>query len=94
MTLWLIIIVAIIVIASSVFVVNLVIRAHRNQVSAGREDLVGKAAVVKIALEPQGVVFVEGERWAAVSEKGRVEPEEEVIITKVDRLKLRVIKKE
>ena len=94
MALWLIVIVAIIVITSSVFVVNLAIRAHRRQISAGREDLVGKAAVVKIALEPQGVVFVEGERWTAVSEKGRVESEEEVIITKVDRLKLRVIKKE
>ena len=68
------------------------IRAHRHQISAGREDLVGKTAVVKIALEPKGVVFVEGERWAAISEEGRVEPEEEVIITKVSGLKLWVAK--
>lgn len=90
---WLIIIVAIIVVAFTVFVVNRVIRAHQYQISAGREELVGKMAVVKIALEPKGVVFVEGERWAAVSEKGRVEPEEEVIITKVEGLKLWVTKK-
>lgn len=91
---WLIIIVAIFVVALTVFVVNRAIRAHRHQISAGREDLIGKTAVVKMALEPKGVVFVEGERWTAISEKGRVEPEEEVIVTKVDGLKLYVTKKE
>ena len=91
---WLIAIIAVVVIALVIFVVQLVIRAHRHQVSAGREDLIGKTAEVKIALEPKGVVFVEGERWTAVSEAGRVEAEEEVIITKVDGLKLWVSKKE
>jgi len=70
------------------------IRAHRRQASTGREDLIGKTAEVKVALEPKGVVFVEGERWTAISETGRVEPGEEVIITKVDSLKLRVTKKQ
>ncbi len=69
------------------------IRAHRRRVSAGREELIGRTAEVKIALEPKGMVFVEGERWAAVSESGRVEPGEEVIITRVDSLKLYVTKK-
>ena len=93
--LWLIIIAAIIIIVVfSVFVVIWVIRAHRRQVSAGKEDLVGKTAVVDIALEPKGVVFVEGERWTAISDSGRMEPEEEVIITKVEGLKLRVTRKE
>ena len=69
------------------------IRAHRRQISAGREELIGKTAEVKVALEPKGVVFIQGERWAAISEKGRVEPGEEVIITKVDGLKLYVTKK-
>ena len=70
------------------------IRAHRQRIFAGREDLVGKTAEVKIALKPKGVVFVEGERWTAISEAGRAEPGEEVIITKVDGLKLWVTKKE
>lgn len=88
---WLIVIVVVIV-ALSAYVVNRIIRAHHHQVSAGREELVGKTAIVKIALEPKGVVFVEGERWTAISETGRVEPEEEVIITRVDGLKLYVTK--
>ena len=90
---WLIVIVVVIV-AFSAFVINRAIRAHHHQVSAGREELVGKTAVVKVALEPKGVVFVEGERWTAISETGRVEPEEEVTITRVDGLKLYVTKEE
>jgi len=69
------------------------IRAHRKRVSAGREELVGKTAEVKVALNPRGTVFIEGERWTAISETGRVKPGEEVIITKVDGLKLYVTKK-
>jgi len=70
------------------------IRAHRRQISAGREELIGKIAEVKVALDPKGIVFVEGERWTAISETGRVEPGEEVIISKVDSLKLYVTKKQ
>ncbi len=91
---WLIAIVAICIIAFLAFVVNRGIRAHRRQASAGREDLIGKIAEVKIALKPKGVVFIQGERWTAISETGLMKPEEEVIITKVDGLKLYVIKKQ
>ena len=90
---WLIVIVAIVVVVFIVFVIIWSIRAHQRKVSAGKEELVGRTAVVEIALEPKGVVLVEGERWTAIAEEGRVEPEEEVIITKVDGLKLRVTKK-
>ena len=90
---WLIVL-GIILVVFTVFTVIWVIRAHQRQVAAGREDLIGKTAVVDIALEPKGVVLVEGERWTAISDKGRVEPEEEVIITRVEGLKLRVTKKE
>ena len=91
---WLIAVVAICIIAFVALVINRGIRAHRRQASAGREDLVGKTAEVKIALEPKGVVSIQGERWTAISETGLVEPEEEVIITKVDGLKLYVTRKE
>ena len=91
---WLIAIVVISIVAFLAVSIIWGIRAHRHQISAGREELVGKTAVVKIALEPKGVVFIQGERWTAISEKGRVEPGEEVIITRIDGLKLRVTKKE
>ncbi len=91
---WLIAIIVICVVAFLAFVVQRAVQAHRHQASAGREDLIGKTAEVKTALEPKGVVFIEGESWTAISEQGRVEPGEEVIVTRVDDLKLWVTKKE
>ncbi len=91
---WLIAAVVIIIAALFAFVINRVIQAHRRQATTGREELVGKTAVVKVALEPEGTIFFKGERWTAISDKGRVEPGEAVIITKVDGLKLYVTKKE
>ncbi len=87
------IILGIVIVVFLVFVVIWGVRAHRKKVAAGREELVGRTAVVEIPLEPRGVVLVEGERWTAIVDKGRAEPEEEVIITKVDGLKLMVTKK-
>ena len=90
---WLIATVVIIVSVVFAFVINRVIRAHRRQASTGWEELVGKTAVVKTALEPEGMVIFKGERWTAILEKGRLKPGEEVIITKVDGLQLYVTKK-
>ncbi len=86
----LIVIVALVVIY---FIVIWVIKTYRKQVTTGREDLVGKTAEVEVALAPKGIVLVEGERWTAVIDKGRVEPAEEVIINKVVGLKLLVTRK-
>lgn len=91
---WVIVVIVICGAALVAFVVQRIVRAHQKQVSAGREELVGKTAEVETVLDPKGIVLIEGERWAAISEKGRVKPGEEVIVTKVDGLKLRVVKKE
>jgi len=91
---WLIATVTIIIAALFAFVVNRVVKIHRKQATTGREELIGKIALVKVALDPEGTVFFKGERWDAVSDKGRVEPGEEVTITKVEGLRLEVTKKE
>ena len=91
---WLIATVVILVAGFFAFVVQRVVRSYRRQAATGREELMGKTAVVKVALNPEGTVMFKGERWTAVSEKGRVKPGEEVIITGVDGLTLRVIKKQ
>ena len=88
--------IAIIVIGGAVFLAIAIIwgvRAHRRQVSAGREELIGKTAEVKIVMEPKGIVFIQGESWTAILETGRAEPGEEVVITRVDGLRLYVTKK-
>jgi membrane-bound serine protease (ClpP class) len=91
---WLIAVVVILVAAFFVFAIQRVVRIHRRQATTGREELIGKTAVVKVALEPEGIVMFKGERWTAISEKGRVKAGEEVIITSVDGLTLRVVKKQ
>lgn len=91
---WLIIIGIIGIIAFLALTIIYGIRAHRQQIFAGKEELIGKIAEVYTVLEPKGIVYIQGERWAAISNGGRIEPGEEVIITKVEGLKLRVTKKE
>jgi len=88
---------AIIIIGIAAFLVITIvwgIRAHRRQASAGREDLIGKTATVRTALNPKGTVLIQGELWAAVLEEGKAQFGEEVIITKSDGLKLWVSKKQ
>lgn len=91
---WLIAIVTIFITAFFVFAVSRIIQAHRRQATTGREELVGKTAAVKVALDPEGMVLFKGELWTAVSEKGRVKPGEEVIVIRVEGLKLYVTKKQ
>jgi membrane-bound serine protease (ClpP class) len=87
---WLIVIVTVIVTALFAFVVSRVVWAHRRQASTGREELAGKRAVTRGVLDPEGVVFFKGELWNAVSDSGRIESGEEVIIQSVDGLLLHV----
>jgi membrane-bound serine protease (ClpP class) len=74
------------------FVVVAIIKAHRRQVTTGKEGLVGQTAIAKTEMDPNGVVFVRGERWKANVESGRIERGEEVIVSGVEGLKLKVIK--
>jgi membrane-bound ClpP family serine protease len=55
--------------------------------------MVGKEAITQTALTPKGTVLAEGELWTAIAEGSRIEPGEEVIITRVKGLKLWVTKK-
>jgi membrane-bound serine protease (ClpP class) len=90
---WLVGTMAAVVAAVFAFVITRIVGAHRRQAYTGREELVGKTALAKSALEPEGIVLFKGERWTAVAEKGKVKPGEEVTITKVDGLKLYVTRK-
>jgi membrane-bound serine protease (ClpP class) len=90
---WLIAVVTIMIAAFFAFVIQRVIRIYRRQAYTGREEMVGKTALAKSALDPEGTVFIEGERWTAVVEKGKVQPGEEVTITRVEGLKLYVTRK-
>ncbi|TET77012.1 MAG: nodulation protein NfeD [Dehalococcoidia bacterium] len=89
---WVIALVVIVITAIFVFVVGAVIRSQRRRPVSGKEGLVGQIALAQTELDPTGMVLVEGERWTARAEGGRIEPGEEAVVTKVEGLKLWVAK--
>ena len=91
---WLIAIVCIIITGALSFIIQRAISAHRKQAYTGREELIGKTATVKVALNPEGMVLYKGERWTAISESGEIKVGEDVVIQKVDGLVLHVVKKQ
>lgn len=76
-----------------IFVVIAIIKAHQSRITTGKEGLVGQTGLAYTEIAPKGTVFIKGERWNATAESGRIEPGEEVIVTKVEGLRLKVIKK-
>ncbi len=91
---WVIVLIVIAVVAVFVFFIGAIIRSQRRRPATGKEGLVGKVGSANTVLDPTGMVYVEGELWTATSEAGRIEAGEEVVITKVEGLKLKVTKKQ
>ncbi|MBN2075928.1 MAG: NfeD family protein [Dehalococcoidales bacterium] len=89
---WVIVLIILCIIAFLAITIIWGIRAHRFKIGAGKEEMIGKTALVTTALDPKGTVFVEGEQWTAISEEDRIEPGEEVTISRVDGLKIYVTK--
>jgi len=80
-------------VAFVIFVIFAIIKGQKRKLATGVEDMIGKEAVTQTLLNPKGTVLAEGEIWKAVAEGSRIEVDEEVIITKVEGLKLWVTKK-
>jgi membrane-bound serine protease (ClpP class) len=89
---WLIAIVVVGIVAFFAFVIQAVVRTQRQQQPTGADGLIGMVAEVRSTLNPKGIVSVHGELWEAVLDEGQAEPGEEVIVTEVKGLKLRVTK--
>jgi len=81
------------ILAFFAFLVRAIVLSRRAQQQTGREAMVGKVAVARTSLDPSGTVFVRGERWEAILDQGKAEPGEEVVITRIEGLKMRVTKK-
>mgnify|MGYP001817857840 CR=1 FL=1 len=79
--------------AFAIFVIGAIIRGQRRRKATGAEGMIGKTAIAKTPIDPTGTVRAEGELWTASSEGGNVAPGEQVIITKVEGLRLWVAKK-
>jgi len=89
---WLIALFAVLLAAFLAFLVFKLAATRRLKKQTGYEELEGEKATVRRTLDPEGVVFHRGELWAAVSESGRIEVGETVVIKRVDGLTLYVSK--
>jgi membrane-bound serine protease (ClpP class) len=73
------------------FAMYKVFQARRRRPSTGRENLVGNVGQTRTALAPDGMVFVSGELWSAVSLDGSIPSDRQVRIVAVNGLKLSVV---
>ena len=88
-----IIIAIIFAVAFIIFVIYAIIKSQRRKLATGKEEMIGKVAITQTTLNPKGTVLAEGELWTAIAEGSKIKADEEVIISKVEGLKLWVIKK-
>jgi membrane-bound serine protease (ClpP class) len=79
--------------AFAVFVLGAIIRGQRRRKATGAEGMIGTIAIARTPLDPTGTVLAQGELWTAASEGGKVAPGEEVVVSRVEGLKLWVTKK-
>ena len=88
---WLVVGVAVIIAAFFSVIAGALLRSRRQApFQMGADALIGRQAVARSALDPDGIVFVGGVRWQARAEGGPVAEGEEVTVTKIDGLKLTV----
>jgi len=80
--------------AFAIFVIGAIIRSQRRSKATGTEGMVNKVAIARTPLNPTGTVAVEGELWSAIAEDDQIKARDEVIITRVEELKLWVVKKQ
>lgn len=86
--LWAIVLVAIGLATFAGIGILLMLRNRQRPIATGREALIGQIAEVRQRLAPEGMIFVEGALWQAISEDGISEPGEWVQITAIHELHL------
>jgi membrane-bound serine protease (ClpP class) len=73
------------------FAMYKVVQARRARPATGREGLVGRVAETRTDLAPEGMVFVEGELWHAVSANGSIPSGQPVRVVAAEGLRLKVL---
>ena len=72
------------------FILRKVIDARRRPYAAGDETMKGALGVVREAIDPSGMVFVDGALWQATSTTGPLQTGTPVRVVAVDGLRVRV----
>ncbi len=75
--------------AITIFLLRLVIRSRAWKMAVGAEEMVGEIGEVRRAIDGEGVVFIHGENWRALSQQ-KIPAGTKVRVVSVEGLKLRV----
>jgi membrane-bound serine protease (ClpP class) len=86
--LWVVLLMALGLATFAAIGVWLALRTRTQPVATGQEAIIGKLAEVRQRLDPDGMVFVEGALWRAVSEDGVVEAGDWVRVVAMHDLRL------
>jgi membrane-bound serine protease (ClpP class) len=73
-----------------IFLISRTRAVRREPVATGVATLIGRRAEVRQALDPEGLVFVHGELWSAVSDGDPIAAGEGVVIERLEGLTLHV----
>lgn len=90
--LWLLIVLGLVILAIFAAIAWNVAKLRNLVVTTGTQALIGKIAVARTPLSPEGLVFIQGERWKAELEEGSAREGERVRIIGAQGLRLRVRK--
>jgi membrane-bound serine protease (ClpP class) len=88
----LIILVVVLTAAFFLLAISLGIKAQKRKPTTGQEGIVGESGTAFTTLNPNGKVKVHGEIWTAESEEGIINKGENVSVTSIKGLKLKVKK--
>jgi membrane-bound serine protease (ClpP class) len=72
-----------------IIISSLAFRAYKAKPKSGMEGMIGSVGLVKEAIDPEGLIFVHGEIWRAVSGE-KIEPGERVEVEDAEGLLLKV----
>jgi membrane-bound serine protease (ClpP class) len=86
--LWVVLLVALGLATVAAIGVWLALRTRTQPVTTGQEAMIGKLAEVRQRLDPEGMVFVEGALWQAVSQDGMAEAGDWVRVVAMHDLRL------
>ena len=87
---WLVIGTGVVLAAFVVMVAGAIMRMRRAPNATGTALLIGETATVRSHLNPDGFIFIKGERWKAVAEDAPINEGERVQVTAVKGLTLTV----
>ncbi len=91
---WLLYIVATVIAAFFIVIMGALARSRRGSLTMGMDAMVGKVAVARTGLNPDGTVFIEGAGWNARTTGESIVQGDRVVVTEVDGLTLTVKKPE